>query len=100
MNRRDRLPRFLKSFSVLIGVAVVCLSAAATTATAAGVYKYDLPTIARVDVHEFEAADASSAQLGSSRERSASPSVDAQGTSTTPSTRVVATEAVARDPAI
>ena len=80
---------------VALLAALCLLSATATTSTSVVAYAYDAPTIARVGVHEFEATEASPAQLSGSREESASPSVDGRRTSTTPSPRSVATNRLA-----
>jgi hypothetical protein len=74
----------------LIGVAV-----APTTTTSVVAYAYDAPAIARADVHEIDVADASSTQLGDTREGSASPSTDARRTATTPAASGVATNSLA-----
>lgn len=54
-----------------------------TTAASAATFTYDVPSLERVGVHEIRAAEASPAQLSAARERSASPSDSARGTSTT-----------------
>lgn len=63
-----------------------------TTAVSMG-HAYDLPTIARVEVHEFDDAPASTARLDDVRKDSASPSPSARGTSTTSPHPFMATEA-------
>lgn len=65
----------------------------ATADVASATYTYDSPSIARVDVHEIEGADASPAQLIGAPEVSALPSVEAGGRSTTLLERNHATEA-------
>lgn len=77
--------------ATLVGFAIYAPTS--TTATSAAAYTYDVPAIPRVGVHDFDAADATSILLRSALEVSASPSVEARGTSTTPSTTLVATEA-------
>lgn len=57
-------------------------AAAGTTAVSAAVLTYDVPTIARVEVHEFD-APANPGRLSDARAGSASPSAEAHGTSTT-----------------
>jgi hypothetical protein len=66
---------------------------ASTTTVDAAPFTYDVPTISRVGDHEFDDASASAARLRDVREGSASLSVEARGTSTTPSAQGVATEA-------
>jgi hypothetical protein len=56
-------------------------------------HHYDVATIARFEVHEFDDAPASTARRYDVREGSVSPSVGARGASTTPVAPVVATEA-------
>ena len=56
-------------------------------------HAYDAPAVALVDVQPFTPAEASPTQLSGSREWSASRSAAAQGASTTPTPRSVATEA-------
>ena len=64
-----------------------------TTAFAAD-YTYDVSTIAGVDVHEFDTADASPAQLSVALEVAALPSAGARGGSTTPNSAGNATNTV------
>jgi hypothetical protein len=87
------LRRPLALLAVTIGM-IVTVAATPTTTVGAASFAYDGPTIARVDVREFEIAGASPAQLSGSREGSASPSAEGWGTSTTPAAPVVATKAV------
>ena len=49
--------------------------AMSTTTVSAAAYTYDAPTVARVDIHAFRAADASPFQRSGSREGTASPQV-------------------------
>lgn len=63
-------------------------------------FTYDALSVARVDVQPFTPAEARPTQLSGSRDESASPSVEARGTPTTPSADLVATEAEAGFPAI
>jgi len=72
------------------GVGSVGASMGTTTDDAAG-YSYDVLALARVDVHELVNAEAN---LRASSEASASRSVDARSTSTTPISRSVATNRV------
>lgn len=64
---------------------------ASTTTVDAAPFTYDVPTISRVGDREFDDASASAARLRDVREGSASLSVEARGTSTTPSAQGVAT---------
>jgi hypothetical protein len=66
-------------------------ASAATTTTASVTFAYDGATAARVDVGESEAAAATPTLLRGSRGGSASPLTSIPRTSTTPSTRSVAT---------
>jgi hypothetical protein len=66
---------------------------APATSASAATYTYDVPTVERVGVHTFGVAEANPPQLSAAWERSASPSVEARGASTTPVHSVVATEA-------
>jgi hypothetical protein len=87
--------RLLLALLVALAGAVVAASTvaagAATTATSDETYTYDTPPVARVDVHEIGAAEASPGLISDVQQRSASPSVKARGTSTTPAARSVAT---------
>ena len=76
---------------LIVALSIVGLG---TTATGAATFTYDVPTTARFDVHEFGSAAATSILLRNAREESVSSSVQARGTSTTPSATFVATEAV------
>lgn len=67
---------------------------APTTVLAAASFTYDSAPVSRVDVHRIEAARSASIQVSVAREDSASPSVEARGTSTTPHPRSVATNTV------
>ncbi len=63
-----------------------------TTTASAASFTYDAPTIARVEVHEFD-APANPGRFSDARAGSASPSVEGRGTFTTHGLAVVATEA-------
>ena len=76
-------------------LAFLALVFAGTTTASAATFTYDEPAIARVDVHEVGVASARSAQLSDVREESASPPVQARGTSTTSFHSAVATNKVA-----
>jgi Pretoxin HINT domain len=75
--------------AALIGVAV-----APTTTSSASTVVYDVPAVACVDVRSSGGADSGSAQLTVVRERSALPSTQARGASTTRPSRSVATNKV------
>jgi hypothetical protein len=72
-----------KLVALLISV-VVCLAYASTTTANAPVFAYDVPTISRVEVREFDDASASPARLIDGREESAWPPAEPSGASTTP----------------
>ena len=78
---------------VVLAIAISAIQILSTTAIRAAHYVYDAPAVARVGVQEIEADGASAVLLGVAWEESASPSVEARGTSTTASARFVATEA-------
>jgi hypothetical protein len=74
----------------LILALAACASASTTTANAAS-FSYDVPSIARVEVHEVGVVEASPVLSSGALEESVSPSPLARGASTTPSPRSVAT---------
>ena len=74
--------------------ATLGLALTGTTTVSAATYTYDVPTVARVDVRASGGTDSGSAQFTGTRDWSASPPVAARGTSTTPSSRSVATNTV------
>jgi hypothetical protein len=84
--------------ALLIGLSVGVASAA-TTAAEAIVSNYDVPIVARVDVHAVGDTKSGSAQFARVSEWSASPLARPRGASTTPLVSVVATEAVLEDAA-
>lgn len=86
---RSWLRALVAVLALLLGV----LPTGATAAAAGARFTYDVPTVARVDVRASGGADSGSAQLTVERERSALPSTQARGASTTPVARSVATEA-------
>jgi hypothetical protein len=86
----DRVRRWLLLAVVVLAAAVVAAMAPSTTTANGATFAYDVPTIARVDVHEFEAGAISPSGV---REGSVSPSAAAQGTSTISTHALVATEA-------
>lgn len=79
----------IQMVTVLLAVLVGVLPSSATAGAPA--FTYDIPTTARVDTHDFNAAGTSPAQVRGAREESAPLLVDAQGTSTTLIAPVVAT---------
>lgn len=84
------LPRILV---VLLALLAGLTESASASAGATAWYVYDAPPIARLGVHAFDSSEASSPLLSGGRTESAKASVEAQGTSTTPSAPLVATEA-------
>jgi len=76
----------------VVGLLLVALGLAVAPSYAAGTCGYDAAAVARVDAHAFGAVAASPAQFSDMREGSASPSIEVRGTSTTSSSRSVATE--------
>jgi hypothetical protein len=76
----------------------MALGVAGTTASSAASFSYDVAVHARVEVQEGEASAATQALVGFASEWSAVPSIDAQGTFTTPAAAFVATNAVRYDP--
>ncbi len=88
MNRL--LVLVLAALTALLGLPSGTTTARATT------YTYDASTSARVDAHELASAAASPAQLSDLPEGTASPPVQARGTSTTPLSQNIATEAEAK----
>jgi hypothetical protein len=77
--------------TAVMGAAAV--AEACTTSSYTAAFGCDAPTIARVDDHDAGAVDAGTAQLSGDQERSASPSVEFRGPSTTSAFTFVATEA-------
>ena len=69
-----------------------------TTTTSAAPFAYDAPATARVEFHDFGAAEVSPTKSNDALEGSASPSVEARRTSTTPAAASVATNNVSRLP--
>lgn len=70
------------------------LAFAGTAAVTASILMYDAPAISHYVVHEVAAADASPSQLSGVRERSASPSLNDRGASTTPAATFDATKSI------
>ena len=87
-----RLRSWLALVATVLAMLTSLLGAGTTTASAAS-FTYDAPAVARVDIFEFRGADASPAKLNGTPELSALPPVEADGASTTPIARSVATEA-------
>lgn len=75
-------------------VSVVTPLQPGTTALLTVAYPYDAPTLARVEVRESDGAAVSSIPLREALEVSASPSIEARGTSTTSSATFIATNTV------
>lgn len=84
----------IQMVTVLLAVLVGVLPSSATAGAPA--FTYDIPTTARVDTHDFNAAGTSPAQVRGAREESAPLLVDAQGTSTTLNAPSVATNTASR----
>lgn len=80
-------------FLVASLAALMVLLGAGMTAGNTSAYAYDGPPVVRPDVHEVGAAEAESNDDAGAREGNASPPVEPRGTSTTSSTRIIATEA-------
>lgn len=80
--------------AVVVAAAVVVAIAPSTTTASAAAFTYDVPAIARVGVHAIGTGEVSQTQLSGMRERSALPSGEGRGASTTPYARNDATEAV------
>lgn len=80
------------TLAALFLIAALSVVGHGTTTASAASYTYDASLVARVDAHEFGHIDARMAQVTGVREWSASPSVEARGTSTTFLTRSIATE--------
>ena len=70
-------------------VAVLLALGTGTTPANAATFTYDVPTISRVEVHEFDDASASPARLSDVREGSASPPAEPSGAVTTPGSRLL-----------
>jgi hypothetical protein len=80
--------------SILTAVmGAVSVPEACTTRSFTAAFGYDAPTIVRVDEHDAGAVDAGTAHLSGDQERSASPSLEIRGPSTTSAFTFVATEA-------
>lgn len=81
----------------LVGVLAMLTMAgvASTTTASAASFAYDVPTVARVGVHEIGSADSGLAQRSDVRDGSASHSVEGRRRSTTPLVRNIATNKVA-----
>jgi hypothetical protein len=78
---------------VIPGLALLAVQLTGTTTAEARESPYDGPAVAHVDAHDIEAVDAGTALLSGTRERTAWPSVDALGGSTTSTHSLNATEA-------
>jgi hypothetical protein len=77
---------------VALGVPALAPHSAGTSIVHGAGHVYDAPAVARVDVHEFAAADAGTAMHSDVWVWSASPSPEARGTTTTLASRSVATD--------
>ncbi|MDO8390242.1 MAG: hypothetical protein Q7V57_07115 [Actinomycetota bacterium] len=83
----------MRRFLIALLAVVFAIDGTRTTTAVAEGCTYDAPTVSRADVHQLNGFDAEEAQLSAAREGSASLPVGARGTSTTPQSRSVATEA-------
>lgn len=81
----DRVGRWLLLAVVVLATTAVDAMAPPTTTASAATFAYDVPPIARVDIHGFEAAGAGPAQVSVAREGSAPPAVETRRAPTTPS---------------
>ena len=84
------MARLMKA--ILVGLAFLVATGSASVASSASMY--DAPAIARVEFHDFGAAEVNPTKFNDALEESASPLIEARGAPTTPFTRVVATEGV------
>jgi hypothetical protein len=84
------MPRAVRAYWLAAAVATCLLGTTLAVAPTYG-YHYDVATIERVEVHEFDDAPASTARLDDVREGSVSPSVEARGASATANRSSVAT---------
>jgi hypothetical protein len=78
---------------LLVVALVVAMVGAATRTASAATFTYDAPALARVDAHASALAEAGQGAPVGVWEWPASPSAEARGTSTTVSSRKIATEA-------
>lgn len=84
---------WMRRAALVVGMVLGLYLAAGTTTASAAKYTYDAPVVERVGVHQGLTAEAGPARLGHAPEGSASTAVQDRGTSTTPISRGVATEA-------
>lgn len=84
--------RLLVAFALAMLASIASPASASARCGAPLSFTYDAPSVARVDVQPFTPAEPRPTQLSGSRDESASPSVEARGTPTTPLTPVVATK--------
>jgi hypothetical protein len=88
------LPRWwLQLVGTIVAAVALVVVVGATTADAT-TNTYDVRAVVRVDGHLTSVADAAQPQVSHAREESASPSVGALGTSTTPARSFIATDTV------
>lgn len=91
-RRCRRAVAFIAAWAAVLLLAGVI--APSTTGTVRVAHAYDTSAVARVGTHDVAALDTAETWLGHVWDRSASPSVEARGPSTTPSRSVNATKAV------
>jgi len=77
---------------IVLAVVTIFVAVTLPSPGAALAHAYDAPAVAPLDVHEFGAVRATQPQLIDQQKESGSPLSSAQGTSTTPYARSVATE--------
>jgi hypothetical protein len=75
----------------VIAIALLSTVTAPTASATSAAFTYDVPTLPRVDVQQIEAAEALPTRLADAGERSASPSAESRGATTTPSRSANAT---------
>lgn len=92
--------RLLVAFALAMLASIASPASASARCGAPLSFTYDAPSVARVDVQPFTPAEPRPTQLSGSRDESASPSVEARGTPTTPLTPVVATNTPLKSPVI
>jgi hypothetical protein len=89
VNGRTRVLSLAAWLLVVVGVGVVM----GLTTSARFAFRYDGPSLARINVHEIEVAEASPPQLSVAKEGAPRPPLEARGTSTTSPRSFIATEA-------
>lgn len=80
----DRVGRWLLLAVVVLATTAAAAMTPSTTTASTVTFAYDVPPIARVDIHRFDAAGAGPAQVSVAQEGSAPPAVETRGSPTTP----------------